>query len=65
MGTEKKNILTIKVGEHDAYDIHIEENFNGLSEAVKALNPAQKRLCIITDTTGNEVISNVVTLYVE
>lgn len=51
MSGQKKNILTIRVSDKKMYDIHIEESFKGLSEAVKSLNPTQKRICIVTDTT--------------
>jgi len=51
MSTANNNILNVKTGNLKSYPIHIEENFKGLSEAVKALNPAQKKVCIVTDTT--------------
>lgn len=58
MSAEIKNVLTVKTGTKTSYDIYVEESFEKLSEAVKALNPEQKKICIVTD-------ENVAKLYLE
>lgn len=35
MSEEIKKALTVKTGQRTSYDIYLEENFDGLTEAVK------------------------------
>lgn len=48
---EKKTVLTVKTGAKTGYDIYLEESFDSLKEAVSALHPENRKLCIVTDET--------------
>ena len=51
MSEEIKKALTVKTGQRTSYDIYLEENFDGLTEAVKTLEPEKRKICIVTDST--------------
>ena len=51
MSEEIKKALTVKTGQKTSYDIYLEENFDGITEAVKVLEPENRKICIVTDST--------------
>ena len=51
MSEEIKKALTVKTGQRTSYDIYLEENFDGLTEAVKTLEPEKRKICIVADST--------------
>ena len=48
MSEEIKKALTVKTGQRTSYDIYLEENFDGLTEAVKThWEPEKEKIYII------------------
>ena len=43
MSEEIKKALTVKTGQKTSYDIYLEENFDGITEAVKVLEPENRK----------------------
>ena len=65
MSEEIKKALTVKTGQRTSYDIYLEENFDGLTEAVKTLEPEKRKICIVTDSTVASLYLNPVKAVLE
>ena len=48
---DRSGCLPVSRDGRHAYDIHIEEDFSALPACVEALGTAQRRICIVTDST--------------
>ena len=60
-----KKALTVKTGQRTSYDIYLEENFDGLTEAVKTLEPEKRKICIVADSTVASLYLNPVKAVLE
>ena len=65
MSEEIKKALTVKTGQRTSYDIYLEENFDGLTEAVKTLEPEKRKICIVADSTVASLYLNPVKTVLE
>ena len=65
MSEEIKKALTVKTGQRTSYDIYLEENFDGLTEAVKTLEPEKRKICIVADSTVASLYLNPVKAVLE
>lgn len=65
MGEEIKKVLTVKTGQRTSYDIYLEDSFEVLAGAVSGLEPANRKVCIVTDSTVADLYLNKVKTVLE